>query len=136
MHRTHRSPASLELAGDGLALDDAEYVLNGQIERLTLSSSARQGVERSRRCVEELLAGGATLYGVNTGFGKLSNRRVEPADVLALQANLLRSHAVGFGPWLSIPESRLALVLRVQALAKGYSGVTAGLIDTLIDLYN
>src|SRR5262249_3689304 len=57
-------------------------------------------------------------------------------EVLALQENLLRSHAVGMGPLLSIGVSRLALALRIQALATGYSGVTAELIDTLIEMYN
>src|SRR4029079_6240613 len=90
----------------------------------------------SRRCVESLLASGATLYGVNTGFGKLANRRIEPHEVLALQENLLRSHAVGMGPLLGLGASRLALCLRIQALAKGYSGVSLELIDTLTEMYN
>src|SRR5438105_4116866 len=79
---------------------------------------------------------GATIYGVNTGFGKLANQRINPDDVLALQENLLRSHAVGMGPLLGIGVSRLSLALRVQALAKGYSGVTPALLDTLIEMYN
>jgi histidine ammonia-lyase len=79
---------------------------------------------------------GVALYGVNTGFGKLSNQRIGPDEVLALQENLLRSHAVGMGTWFSIGISRLALALRVQSLAKGYSGVTGELIDTLIEMYN
>src|SRR5262249_36842846 len=70
------------------------------------------------------------------GFGKLANRRIEPAEVLALQENLLRSHAVGMGSLLGIGISRLALALRIQALAKGHSGVTADLIDMLIEMYN
>src|SRR5207244_10479176 len=91
---------------------------------------------RSRRCLETLMATGATIYGVNTGFGKLSNQRIEPEEVLALQENLLRSHAVGMGPLLGVGASRLALALRIQALAKGFSGVTVELIDTLVEMYN
>src|SRR5262249_33901496 len=75
-------------------------------------------------------------YGVNTGFGKLSNQRIELDEVLALQENLLRSHAVGMGSLLSLGVSRLALTLRIQALAKGYSGVSMELIETLIEMYN
>src|SRR5262249_48717444 len=97
---------------------------------------ARRRIARSRRCVEELLASGATIYGVNTGFGKLSNQRIEPQEVLALQENLLRSHAVGMGPPLSLGVSRLALALRINALVKGYSGVTVELIEALLELYN
>jgi histidine ammonia-lyase len=128
--------AVLEVTGDGLTINDAEEILHGHVVRLTLTQSARKRVERSRRCLEKLLAGGATIYGVNTGFGKLSNQRIEPDEVIALQENLLRSHAVGMGAVLSISVSRLALELRIQSLAKGYSGVTAELLDTLIEMYN
>src|SRR5215831_14648389 len=103
-----RSPATLELRGDGLTLDDAEAVLRGRVERLTLAPAARKRV----------------------------NQRIAPDEVLALQENLLRSHAVGMGPLLSVGESRLTLALRIQALAKGHSGVTPELIDLLIEMYN
>jgi histidine ammonia-lyase len=136
MSRTTSTPTALELTGDGLTLDDAEGILRGQVERLVLASAARQRVERARRCLERLMATGATIYGVNTGFGKLANQRIGPDEVLALQENLLRSHAVGMGPLLGVGTSRLALALRIQALAKGYSGVTTRLIDTLIEMYN
>jgi histidine ammonia-lyase len=105
-------------------------------DQLTLASAARKRVEQSRRCVEGLLAAGATLYGVNTGFGKLSNQRIPAEEVLALQENLLRSHAVGMGPLLDIAVSRLALALRINALAKGYSGVSVALVETLIEMFN
>src|SRR5205823_9550287 len=134
--RSASPPVSRELAGDGLTVDDAERILHGQVERLSLATHARKQVERSRRCLERLMATGATIYGVNTGFGKLANQRIEAEEVLALQENLLRSHAVGMGNLLSVPESRLALALRIQALAKGYSGVTSELIDLLIEMYN
>src|SRR5947209_951641 len=135
MARLSRS-AALDLDGNRLTLDDARSILHGQVERLAISATARKRIEQSRRCVEELLAGGATLYGVNTGFGKLANQRIPPQEVLALQENLLRSHAVGMGAFLSIPVSRLALALRINALAKGYSGVTVELIEALIEMYN
>jgi histidine ammonia-lyase len=127
---------TLELTGAGLSLDDAEHILCGQVEQIRLASVARKRIERSRRCLETLLARGETIYGVNTGFGKLSNQRIEADEVLALQENLLRSHAVGMGPLLEIAESRLALALRIQALAKGYSGVTVELVEQLIEIFN
>jgi histidine ammonia-lyase len=136
MTRTTSLPAVLELTGDGLTLDDAERLLHGRVERLSLSATARKRVERARRCLDDLLAAGETIYGVNTGFGKLSNQRIESQEVLALQENLLRSHAVGMGGLLSLGVSRLSLALRIQALAKGFSGVTPELIDTLIEMYN
>src|SRR5262249_16236719 len=136
MNRALRKPSSLELTGDNLTLADAEGVLHGRIEQLSLAASARRRVEQGRRCLAELLVQGETIYGVNTGFGKLANQRIEPHEVLALQENLLRSHAVGMGPLLPLGVSRLALALRVQALAKGYSGVSVELIEQLLEMFN
>jgi histidine ammonia-lyase len=136
MSRATSIPDTLELTGDGLTLNDAERILRGQVERLSLAPVARKRVVQSRRCLERLIEAGATIYGVNTGFGKLANRRIADDEVLALQENLLRSHAVGMGPLLGLGVSRLALALRIQALAKGYSGVTSELIDALVEMFN
>src|SRR5258708_5922556 len=100
---------TLELCGDGLTLAHAERVLHGQIESIGLAAAARKKVERSRRIVMALLESGETIYGVNTGFGKLSNQRIESHDVLTLQENLLRSHAVGMGLLLPLGVARLAV---------------------------
>src|SRR5215468_3866058 len=136
MSRTLRTDTSLELTGDNLTLADAARILYGQVSQFRLAAIARRRVEQARRCLHDLLARGETLYGVNTGFGKLASQRIEADEVLALQENLLRSHAVGMGALLPLGVSRLALALRVQALAKGHSGVTTELIDTLIEMYN
>ncbi len=136
MKRADPEDGTLELTGDDLTLDDAERVLRGRVGRLGVSAAARRRVEKARDCLHQLLESGATVYGVNTGFGKLANRRIEPHEVLALQENLLRSHAVGMGPLLSVGVTRLALALRIQALAKGHSGVTPELIDALVEMYN
>jgi histidine ammonia-lyase len=136
MRKATLAAVSLELSGNGLTLDDAERILHGHVKRLQLAASARKQVERARRCLESLIATGQTIYGVNTGFGKLSNRRIEPDEVLALQENLLRSHAVGMGPLLPLGTARLALTLRIQALAKGASGVTLDLIESLLEMFN
>lgn len=127
---------SLSLTGDDLTLADAERLLSGKTHELRLADRARKQVVRSRACLTDLLERGETIYGVNTGFGKLASTRIEPGEVLQLQENLLRSHAVGVGALLSAPVARLALALRIQALAKGYSGVTPDLIDALIAVFN
>src|SRR5262249_8105125 len=124
------------LSGGGLTIADAERILLGQVETLTVTPLARRNVEKARRVVTDLLDNGDTIYGVNTGFGKLSNQRIAPTEVLALQQNLLRSHAVGMGELLPRNIARLTLALRIQALAKGYSGVTIELIDALVELFN
>ncbi len=128
--------ATLELDGDNLTLADAASVLHGDVGELALSRDARRRIQASRDCVLALLGEGQTIYGVNTGFGKLANQRIEPSEVVALQQNLLRSHAVGMGALLSVPVSRLALSLRIHALARGFSGVSLDLLDRLIALYN
>jgi histidine ammonia-lyase len=136
MSRLSPSGAVLELNGEHLSLADAGCILDGGVEQLTLSPTARKKIQRAHACLVALLERGETIYGVNTGFGKLANQRIEPHEVLALQENLLRSHAVGVGPLLGPAVARLALALRIQALARGYSGVTTELVDALIELYN
>src|SRR5438552_14870634 len=136
MKRHTSTAVALVLTGDNLTLDDAERILGGQVAALSLGREAWKRVARARQCLENLVATDATIYGVNTGFGKLANQRIEADEVLALQENLLSSHAVGVGPLFGVGVSRLALVLRIQTLAKGYSGVTPALIDQLIEVYN
>jgi histidine ammonia-lyase len=136
MNRLSRAPAVLELDGNSLTLNDARRILDGEISELRLTAAARRRVEQARACLVERLERGDTIYGVNTGFGKLSSQRIETHEVLALQENLLRSHAVGTGPLLGLAVARLSLALRIAALAKGYSGVTPGLLDALLELYN
>jgi histidine ammonia-lyase len=86
--------------------------------------------------IEQILADGKTVYGVNTGFGKLSDVRI-PADKLAqLQTNLVRSHAGGVGQPLSEAESRAMLLLRANVLAKGFSGCRAAVVELLVAMLN
>jgi histidine ammonia-lyase len=136
MTRTLSSDPFLTLTGDNLTVADAARILHGEIAELRVAPVARRRVEQARRCLHDLLERGATLYGVNTGFGKLASQRIEAQELLALQENLLRSHAVGMGPLLSLGVSRLALALRIQALVKGHSGVTPALIDQLVEMFN
>src|SRR5437762_102137 len=123
----------LELDGQRLSLARIAAVASGQ-ESVSLSSSARQRVEKSRIIVETIVAEGRTVYGVNTGFGRLSDVRIDPTELRALQLNLVRSHACGLGPPLSIAEARAMLLLRANVLALGYSGCRAALIEKLIEM--
>ena len=86
--------------------------------------------------VDGLLARGATVYGVNTGFGKLSDVKIEPGEVQALQRNLVRSHACGVGDPLPEPEVRAMLLLRANVLAKGFSGVRPRVVEMLLAMLN
>ncbi len=121
----------LELDGQRLSLQQVADVANGR-EKVTLSPRARARVEESRRVVEQIVAEGRTVYGVNTGFGRLSDLSIEPSQLRELQLNLVRSHACGLGAPLSEAEARAMLLMRANVLASGYSGARSTLIDTLI----
>src|SRR6266446_3338041 len=120
----------LELDGQRLSLAQVAAVARGE-ERLALATAARARVEQSRRVVEKIVAEGRTVYGVNTGFGKLSDVHIEPSQLNQLQLNLVRSHSCGLGPPLPDSEARAMMLLRANVLALGYSGCRPVLIDTL-----
>ena len=123
----------LELNGQKLSLAQVVDIAGGE-GHVSLSAAARERVEQSRRVVEKIVAEGRTVYGVNTGFGKLSDVRIEPSQLRELQLNLVRSHSCGLGPPLSEAEARAMLLLRANVLAQGYSGCRPVLIETLLRL--
>jgi len=105
-------------------------------EPVRVPEATRQAVTKSRAVVEEILRDGKTVYGINTGFGRLSEVTI-PADELAqLQLNLVRSHSVGVGEPLSIPETRAMMLLRANVLAQGYSGARPETLDHLVEMLN
>lgn len=123
----------IELSGQKLSLEEIAAVARGT-EQVTLAPAARERALLSRRVVDEITASGRAVYGVNTGFGKLSDIRIEPSALRELQLNLVRSHACGVGRPLSEEETRAMLLLRANVLALGYSGARPLLIETLIRL--
>jgi histidine ammonia-lyase len=123
--------AALQLNGQPLALEDLFAVAQGK-RAVALHPEAIVRMRQSRAAVERLLARGATVYGINTGFGKMSEVTI-PADQLAeLQLNLVRSHACGIGESLSEPEIRGMLLLRANVLAKGTSGTRVSVAEHLL----
>jgi histidine ammonia-lyase len=86
--------------------------------------------------IEQIIAENRTVYGVNTGFGKLSDVRIDPSQIRELQLNLVRSHSCGLGDPLSIEEARAMVLLRANVLALGYSGCRPIVVETLIELLN
>jgi histidine ammonia-lyase len=121
----------MELDGQKLSLELVAGVASGNTH-VSLSSQAHERVAESRRVVEKIIAEGRIVYGVNTGFGRLSDVHVPPTDLRQLQLNLVRSTACGVGPPLSEAEARAMLLLRANVLARGYSGARPIVIDTLI----
>lgn len=101
-----------------------------------LDPEARIAVDRARAIVEDLLQNDRVAYAVNTGVGKLADVRISVPDILKLQVNLMRSHAVGVGEPLGESVSRAMILLRANSLAKGFSGVRHNVIDTLCEMLN
>jgi len=121
----------LELNGQQLTLRQIADVAEAR-EQVALAAEARPRVERARKVVQEIVTQGRTVYGVNTGFGKLSDVSIDRADLLQLQLNLVRSHSCGLGEPLSQPEARAMLLLRANVLVSGFSGARPVVIETLI----
>ena len=121
----------LELNGQQLTLQQIADVAHGR-EQVALASEARARVEQSRQVVQEIVTQGRTVYGVNTGFGKLSDVSIDRSDLIQLQLNLVRSHSCGLGEPLSEAEARAMLLLRANVLASGFSGARPLVIETLI----
>ncbi|UWZ82882.1 histidine ammonia-lyase [Occallatibacter riparius] len=125
----------LALNGQPLTLADIEAVAVSRI-RVEVAPSARERVAASRALIEQVLASGQTVYGVNTGFGKLADVRVSNENLAQLQTNLVRSHAGGVGQPMSEAESRAMLLLRANVLAKGFSGTRIEVLELLVALLN
>lgn len=123
------------LDGNSLTLEQMEAVAVGE-ETVEIAPEAIARMEASRRVVEEILRSGRVVYGVNTGFGKLSTVTIPREATRALQVNLVRSHAAGVGEPLSPAETRAMMLARANVLAKGYSGVRPILVETLVRMLN
>jgi histidine ammonia-lyase len=126
---------TITIDGRNMTVSDVDRVAKGMV-RVELAQDARDRVEASRQVVEDILATGEVVYGVNTGFGKLAEVRISPDQLDRLQLNLLRSHACGVGEPFSDRVVRAMLVLRANVLATGLAGCRAELIDRVLDLVN
>lgn len=123
------------LDGQSLTLEDFIKVTRENYP-VQLSPKAIQQVETSRQQVETFLAQERIIYGITTGFGKFCDVHISSEQLEQLQHNLIVSHACGIGEPLSIPETRGVLLLRANALAKGFSGIRLETLNLLMDLLN
>jgi histidine ammonia-lyase len=126
---------ALHISGNDLTLEAVREVA---VERrpVLLAPDARESVNRARAVVDEIVSGNKVAYAITTGVGKLSEVRIAGDQIRELQVNLVRSHAVGVGDPLAVPETRAMMLLRANSLAKGHSGVRAIIIDTLCEMLN
>ena len=125
----------MELNGEQISLVQLAAVALGA-EPVHISSLARPRILASRKVIEQIVARDVVVYGVNTGFGKLSDVRIPQNDLRQLQLNLVRSHACGIGNPLSEPEVRAMILLRANVLALGLSGVRLEIVQLLCEMLN
>lgn len=126
---------TLKLDGATVSLGDLRRFIDEDITVAT-TDEARARVAASARFCAKIAQKDEAHYGINTGFGVLANKRIAKGSQAALQKNLLRSHATGMGDDLSEDIVRLMMVLRVNSLLRGYSGISLQLIDRLLLFIN
>jgi histidine ammonia-lyase len=126
---------ALHINGNDLSLEAVREVA-AERRAVLLVADAREAVNRARAVVDEIVASNKVAYAITTGVGKLSDVRIAGEQIRELQVNLVRSHAVGVGSPLRIPEARAMMLLRANSLAKGHSGVRSIVIDTLCEMLN
>lgn len=104
--------------------------------KLSLNAAAIDAINASVACVNNIVAEGRTAYGINTGFGLLAQTRIATEDLQNLQRSLVLSHAAGVGEALDDAMVRLIMVLKINSLARGFSGIRLSVIEALIALVN
>merc|ERR1711892_1092529 len=125
----------LHLDGNSLSTDDLVQLGYGRY-KIALTRESEAMVLESRAVIDKIVKDNRTVYGITTGFGKFAKTVIEKEKLLALQENLIRSHAAGVGAALSPMKTRMLLALRINVLAKGYSGISIGTLKQLIDAFN
>ena len=106
-------------------------VAKGQAE-VAVSDDAWPGIHAARQVVERIVSTGDTVYGINTGFGALVRERISTDDLAQLQINLIRSHATGVGDLMTVEAVRAMMMVRLNSLCKGHSGIHPDCIRQLV----
>ncbi len=127
--------ALLAIDGDSLTVEEVVRVARGG-EPVKLSHLGLRRVQACHAALHKIVESGRPVYGVTTGFGQLEHVPVSKGDLLRLQENLVRSHAAGAGPPLHVDDVRASMLIRANALAKGYSGVRPEVVELLLKMLN
>ena len=124
------------LDGQTLSITDVVRVARSPSVQVALQPAARRALIESRARVDQAIASNQTIYGINTGFGKLANVRIPPGQLDQLQTNLIRSHAAGVGNPLPATVVRAVMLLRANVLLRPTSGVRAELAEAVVAMLN
>ena len=127
--------SAIQIDGEHLSFEELYRIVQHH-ELVEIAPAARERMKASRKVIDRLVQSDAAVYGVNTGFGKMASVRISREQIGELQVNLVRSHACGVGASLSEQETRAMLVLRANAIAKGFSGVRPVVAETLCEMLN
>ena len=125
----------IKINGNSLTLEDVVKVTRNH-EKVKIDPNAIDKIKRSQKYVEKILNTNKVVYGINTGVGELANKLINKSEISQLQKNIIRSHSTGVGEPFSEEIVRGIILLRANALAKGYSGVRLQLIEMLLSLLN
>lgn len=125
----------LQLQPGHLTLADLRRVHQEPVH-LTLAPESLERIEKSTATVHQVIEQGRTVYGVNTGFGLLANTRIANAELRELQRSIVLSHAAGVGRFLGPATVRLLMTLKINSLARGFSGIRLQVIEALMRLVN
>ena len=127
--------ATLKFSPGHLTLDDLFSVHKAHCP-IKLDSHCFDAVQASTQVVNDVIEDNQTVYGINTGFGLLANIRIEKDELETLQRSIVLSHAAGVGRYMQDDTVRLLLLLKINSLARGYSGIRLEIIQMLVTLYN
>ncbi|GGY50319.1 histidine ammonia-lyase [Bacterioplanes sanyensis] len=110
--------------------------VNRRPVHVVLDPNCYAGIEKSARTVADVIAEQRTVYGINTGFGLLANTKIKPEELETLQRSIVLSHAAGMGEFMQESTVRLLMVLKINSLARGFSGIRLNVIEALMQLVN
>ena len=127
--------ATLRISNKTYSYKDFLPFLDGNV-KVTIDSNAKKDIKNSYSNLLENLSSGKTIYGVNTGFGRLSQIKIEKQDQSKLQLNLVRSHSAGIGKYLDAGIVRIIMALKVLNYSHGYSGVHPDTVNQLVKFIN
>lgn len=127
--------STLNLIPGTLTLSQLREVHRHHIH-LTLDDSAKAGINAAEQAVLNVIKENRTVYGINTGFGLLANTRINVDELELLQRSIVLSHAAGTGDFMSEDTVRLLMLLKINSLARGFSGIRLSVIEALIQLFN
>ncbi len=125
----------LIIDGNSLTLEKIEFFLK-ENPTVVLSKESRAKVNKARQQIEKWVESDEVIYGVTTGFGEFANVKISKENIAQLQVNLIRSHAAGVGEPLPPRIVKIMMLLRANALAKGFSGIRLSTLQLLIDMIN